>query len=118
MEELNGVEISVGIISSKQAYDVIFFYRLLTELPIAVGLTALGPPIIYSFPSVHVPTENGLTGVNVMVQSHVAFHSWPEQGYIHLTISSCKPVNEAHLLGFLEEAFGVREVNLKSLSWR
>ena len=118
MEALRGVDISVSVFS-KQVYDVAFFYRLLMDLPTVAGLVALGPPIIYSFPSVHVPTEHGFTGVNVMVESHVAFHHWPEQGYIHLTISSCKAVNETEVLRWLCQKFrGNRNtIRMSSLPW-
>ena len=119
MEGLNGVEISVSILS-KATFDIAFFYRVLMELPESAGLTPLGPPVIYSFPTTQVPGENGFTGTNVMIQSHVAFHHWPANGFIHLTISSCKPVDEAALYRWICRKFkGNRKtVKMASLKWR
>ena len=116
---MNGIDISVSI-WSRQFFDIAFFYRLLTDLPGVVGLAAMGPPVIYSLPTIHVPAERGFTGTTVMVQSHVAFHHWPDDGFIHLTISSCRSVDELALYRWLCKKFrGNRQmIKMKSVLWR
>ncbi len=39
----------------------------------------------------HVFNPFGLTIVYVLAESHLAVHSWPENGYIHLDLFTCSP---------------------------
>ena len=33
--------------------------------------------------------EPGMTGAVVLMESHVAFHTWPEHGYVSLNVFTC-----------------------------
>ena len=52
-------------------------YDFLKNLPSRIGMTALGPPVVYRVtPDVHEDT--GVTGAIVIATSHVTIHTFPE----------------------------------------
>lgn len=38
----------------------------------------------------HLFENNGLTKVCILSTSHIALHTWPELGYIHIDLLSCR----------------------------
>lgn len=118
---LNGLDLSISLrigedFAPRQPID--FWYSMLRELPLHIGLTPLDPPMIHEFPSAQVGTELGVTGVLVMVQSHIAFHWWPEIRFLHLTISSCKQFNVETAVIFLRGIFPVQWAKFGESRWK
>lgn len=54
------------------------------------GATVLGVQI-FTFPAVEVDGQmvQGMTGMVVLSESHIAFHTWPEFGYVACDIFTC-----------------------------
>jgi S-adenosylmethionine decarboxylase len=38
----------------------------------------------------HQFQPQGVTGLLLLAESHLAVHTWPELGYVHITLASCK----------------------------
>ncbi len=104
-------------IKSEKTLDEKFCFNMLRELPIKAGLTPYADPQISSFPNAQVATEKGLSGMIVMIESHCAFHWWPERDYTSITISSCKPIKLAVVIEFLGEIFGSSKVSWIRTDW-
>jgi S-adenosylmethionine decarboxylase len=49
------------------------------------GLTPLAPAAVHVFPG------GGVTGFLLLAESHIAFHSYPEHGYLALDVFTCGP---------------------------
>jgi len=81
------------------------------------GLTTLDPPLLYRFPSRHVPTESGVSGMILMVQSHCAFHWWPLTTFLHVTISSCLRFDPHRIIAVLLDRFSADHVNVRESAW-
>jgi S-adenosylmethionine decarboxylase len=47
------------------------------------GMHPIGPPVLHRFEG------GGLTGYLLLSESHIAFHTYPEYGYIALDVFSC-----------------------------
>ena len=47
------------------------------------GMKPIGPPVLHRFKG------GGLTGYLLLSESHIAFHTYPEYGYLALDIFSC-----------------------------
>ncbi len=45
-------------------------------------------PLEFSF---HKFNPHGMTGVLLLAESHISFHSWPEHNYVALDIFTCGP---------------------------
>ena len=120
MKDLQGMDLSLSLLIGEEftsEQPIGFWFYLLRKLPLICGLVPLDPPILFEFPSLQVPTESGVTGIMVMVQSHVAFHWWPESRFLHLTISSCKQFNVDGVMGLLANLFPVKETHLEESRW-
>ncbi|MBC7074372.1 adenosylmethionine decarboxylase [Candidatus Parcubacteria bacterium] len=64
----------------------------------------------------HKFEPQGLTGVLLLAESHIAFHSWPEIGYLALDIFTCgnkKMPKKA--LEFLKKKFKPKKVLVKEI---
>ena len=57
--------------------------RCLTEAAAAAGMTPLSEPILHRFPG------GGLTGFLPLAESHIAFHTYPEWGYLAADVFTC-----------------------------
>lgn len=54
----------------------------------------------------------GVTGVAVLKESHIAIHSWPDDGYAALDIFMSGNADPARAIPVLQKAFGAREVRV------
>ncbi len=54
----------------------------------------------------------GVTGVAVLKESHIAIHSWPENGYAALDIFMSGSADPTRAIPVLLEAFAAREVSV------
>ncbi len=51
------------------------------------GATAAGATVVES--TIHAFNPHGLSGVIVIAESHIAIHTWPEDGYAAVDIFTC-----------------------------
>lgn len=76
--------------------------------------TWLGLSVVNQF--MHQFSPHGITMVDVVEESHVAMHTWPEERYAHLDIFTCSPHTRISLLKpalsiiFPAEQIKVREI--------
>ena len=116
---MNGIDVSISLHSVvlREPETTTFWYDLLRLLPESAGLTTLDPPLLYRFPSRHVPTESGVSGMILMVQSHCAFHWWPLTTFLHVTISSCLRFDPHRIIAVLLDRFSADHVNVRESAW-
>lgn len=66
--------------------------------------------------SLHRFSPQGLTGVVLVAESHIAIHTWPEIGYMALDIFTCgKNVKPQKALAFLQKELKPKRVFIKEL---
>lgn len=87
--------------------DPIKIKRLLWEAARVAHNTPL-KATVYKFPN------QGITGVVILSESHIALHSWPEYGYLAIDIFTCgKDTRPYAALEYLKKAFSPRKVKVK-----
>lgn len=78
-------------------------YHCQCKTEILTELTALEPQIVAAVEQAkmqvvgvrfHQFEPNGVTGVVLLPESHVAVHTWPEQGYVTLDVYVCNHTGE------------------------
>ena len=70
-------------VSAVRLTDAEQLSRCLTDAARAAGMTPLSEPVLHRFPG------GGLTGFLPLAESHIAFHTYPEWGYLAADIFTC-----------------------------
>ena len=82
------------------------FERVVRE----VGLSAAGEPVWRVFPG-----EGGITGLQLLTESHLACHTFPETGFAAFNLYCCRPRAEWPWAERLREAIGAADVRVITL---
>ena len=82
------------------------FERVVRE----VGLSAAGDPVWRVFPG-----EGGITGLQLLSESHLACHTFPETGFAAFNLYCCRPRAEWPWGARLREAIGAADVQVTTL---
>lgn len=91
--------------------DVAYVFEVLNRLPEMIGMTKITQPYVFPYSGL-VPEDRGITGVVIIAESHLSFHSFVEKDYFFFDLFSCKPFDVAAAKQFIMEAFEVKEVEL------
>ena len=72
--------------------DLLGIYRFLDETPAAIAMTRIMAHLVIEYrpPPGEPPEDWGLRGAVLIAESHIAVHTYPDQGRLHLDIFSCK----------------------------
>ncbi|MFM7389223.1 MAG: S-adenosylmethionine decarboxylase [Vampirovibrionales bacterium] len=82
-------------------------YNFLNELPELVGMTKIIPPYVFPYSGL-IPEDKGITGMVIIAESHLTFHSFVEKDYFFFDMFSCKPFDVAKVEQHVIETFGVK----------
>jgi len=64
----------------------------------------------------HRFSPQGVSGVVVIAESHLALHTWPEYGCVSVDLFTCSPLMRAEAVApFLKEAFAAQGVSEKKV---
>ncbi len=84
-----------------------YVFNVLNELPDRVGMTKIIQPYVFPYSGL-VPEDKGITGVVVIAESHITFHSFTEKDYFFFDIFSCKHFEVEEAVQFIVDAFEVK----------
>ncbi len=85
-----------------------FVFDVLNSLPEAIGMTKITQPYVFPYSGL-VPEDKGITGVVIIAESHLTFHSFTEKDYFFFDLFSCKQFNVEAAVEFITQAFEVKE---------
>jgi S-adenosylmethionine decarboxylase len=84
--------------------------KKLKKILIEAAKKAGNIPLEFSY---HKFNPHGLTGVLLLAESHIAFHSWPEFGYLAIDIFSCgKNAKPEEALRYLKKILKPKKVEV------
>jgi S-adenosylmethionine decarboxylase len=89
--------------------DVAYVFDVLNTLPEKIGMTKITQPYVFPYSGL-VPEDKGVTGVVIIAESHLSFHSFTEKDYFFFDLFSCKPFEVEAAKRFILEAFDVQHV--------
>jgi len=69
--------------------DINLLTNLLNKLPEKMGMTKIMDPHVFEYRG-EVIDDWGLSGIVIIAESHLAFHTFPDKGFITVDIFSCK----------------------------
>ncbi|MBX2860371.1 MAG: adenosylmethionine decarboxylase [Vampirovibrio sp.] len=88
--------------------DLQYVFDVLDKLPESVGMTKITQPYVFPYSGL-IPEDKGITGVVVIAESHITFHSFTEKDYFFFDIFSCKHFDVEKVVDYVVEAFGVQK---------
>lgn len=83
-----------------------------------IEMTPIERAMVYSFPNQTGQDQFGVTGFQMLKESHIAFHSFPEVKYFRVEISSCKNFDEETTKFFTKRFFLCYGINSTAIAWR
>lgn len=91
----------------KKLGDLAHCYKVLDEYPDVIKMTKIMPPHVQKDLDAPHP-KWGISGVVIIAESHIAFHTFPEDGFISLDVFSCKDFDVDTAVGFIVKSFGLK----------
>ncbi len=84
----------------------LLFERLVSDL----DLRPIGQSVWHRFPQ-----TGGLTGFQLLTESHLACHTFPEHQSLCLNVFCCRPRPDWNVAGLLETQLGARSVRVRKI---
>jgi S-adenosylmethionine decarboxylase len=103
-----GTHLIVDLWQASSLNDAALIEKTLRECIDVAGATLLHFHI-------HAFEPNGLSGVAVLAESHISFHSWPDEGYMALDIFMCGKTEPHKCIPILKAAFQPKSVQINDL---
>lgn len=91
--------------------DVGYVFDVLNTLPERIGMTKITQPYVFPYSGL-VPEDRGVTGIVVIAESHLSFHSFTEKDYFFFDLFSCKPFDVEEAKQYIIEAFEAKAVEV------
>jgi len=81
--------IDVKNASKEKLSDINLHFEFLMNLPKFIGMTPITQPYVFPYSGL-VPEDRGITGFQIIAESHISIHSFEEKGWCFIDIFSCK----------------------------
>lgn len=78
--------------------------EFISHLADRIGMTIVNGPTVVSFKEHSGNPDAGLSAFAVIAESHLAAHTWPEQGFIAVRVFSCREFDSLDAIRFIKEA--------------
>lgn len=92
--------------------DLAEVFEFLSEMPPSIGMTVISQPHVFPYKGI-VPKDAGVTGIVILAESHVSFHSFPyRDGYVFIDVFSCKDFDYEKAVSLCERIFKPRSINV------
>jgi S-adenosylmethionine decarboxylase len=88
--------------------------RMLGNLPTELEMRILKQPSVYEIKS-ETHSEVGFSGFVILYESHVSFHTWPEDSFIAIDVYSCNDFDRSVAINFIKKTLDVKKVQFKSI---
>jgi len=90
-------------------------YQLLDELPAIIEMKKITRPYVFPYEGL-VPEDKGITGVVVIAESHITFHSFVEKDYFFFDMFSCRPFDVDAAINHIIKIFDVKDFDQHVIS--
>lgn len=91
--------------------DEDLIYRFLDEYPVAIGMTKIVPPQVYTYHG-QTPEDWGVSGFVLIAESHISVHTFPDKGYVNIDIFSCKEFDATSSLDDVKQTFSLPDAKV------
>lgn len=106
---LDGFDANKDIISNKEIVR-----GFLERYPRSIGMTPISPPRVVEYYGKH-PSDWGLSGFVLIVESHISIHTFPEKKYLNIDIFSCKNFDDSLAENEVMSTFKINKIDSRIL---
>ncbi|HEU5273748.1 MAG TPA: adenosylmethionine decarboxylase [Xanthobacteraceae bacterium] len=103
-----GVHLIIDLHGARRLNDIEHIESVLRRCADAAGATLLHVHL-------HRFQPDGVSGVAVLAESHIAIHTWPEAGYAALDVFMCGRTEPDRCVPILRTAFAAKRVDVNEL---
>ena len=101
-------------VTRKKLEDKKSLTKLLLNLPRKLKMRIWRKPVVAKISSEKYP-HSGYSGFVILLESHISFHTWPEENYAALDVYSCKDFDEKAAVSYLKKSLNSNRMNVKSI---
>jgi S-adenosylmethionine decarboxylase len=95
-------------VSFEKCSDMQYIWEFLNTLPDKIGMTKIMQPYVFPYSGL-IPEDEGVTGVVVIAESHLTFHSFIRKDYFFFDLFSCKEFDVDTVIHEVVQAFEVED---------
>ncbi len=88
--------------------DVTRLYDALIALPQEIDMNRIGFPHIAQFKDTDI---DGISGIQMIVESHISVHTYEKKGFLTADIYSCKTFDTDRVVEFFREWYGCSDID-------
>lgn len=89
--------------------DLAYIFKFLYDLPEKIGMTRITQPYVFPYEGL-IPEDKGVTGMVIIAESHITFHSFTDKDYFFFDLFSCKHFDVDRVARLVVEAFEVKKM--------
>ncbi len=105
--------------ASALLFDRNALLRWLNDLPAKIAMSVLMPAKVLRIEHPRCRKEDeGLSGVVVICESHIAVHPWPRRGEVQADVYSCRPFDAGAVLDHFVKDFGIGSFDTEPIERR
>jgi S-adenosylmethionine/arginine decarboxylase-like enzyme len=93
-------------VASLKQLSVNEIIQLARQLVKLVGMTCDGEPDCACYPTTEGKGGHGIQVYQRLVESFLVISTWPDFGFLRITLASCRPFDTKEVSLFLEDAVG------------
>jgi S-adenosylmethionine decarboxylase len=94
-------------VNADKCNDVRYIWDFLNDLPEQIGMTKITQPHVFPYSGL-VPEDKGVTGMVIIAESHLTFHSFTDKDYFFFDLFSCKEFDVNRVIETVIQTFEVK----------
>lgn len=117
MKKTVGLNLLIDVYNlEKKFLERRFLLKLLKDLLKIIKAKPVGKPIVKKISSPKYP-YTGYSILQIIQESHLSLHTWPENNYLAIDIFSCQKFSQKEILIYLKKVFN-KEAKIKIKSYK
>jgi S-adenosylmethionine decarboxylase len=94
---------------SRKLNDISLLFETLNNLPGKIGMNKIGFPHIAQFKEEEIA---GISGIIMIVESHISIHTYPKKQFISMDVYSCKQFNYKKVIRHIKNIYQIKEIEI------
>lgn len=102
---LDGYKGDFNLLNDKNVVE-----KALGDLPLELGMTILGGPVVYFAEGNDIKDPGGWSGFVVIEESHISIHTFPARGFISADVYTCQNgLDQERIVQFFRDRFDIKD---------